>query len=82
MALPWQDHGDALTVMCPWGNRYHIFSAEEPSPSLPAEQLKALPRMTQKHLGIDDSMAVRGKPGIRFIEFRARAGSVDAVGAF
>ena len=73
------DHGDALTATCPWGNTYHCFALPSP-PSDPAAA--SLPTMVRKHLGVDDSLAVRGKPGIRFVELRARLGSAGAIGTF
>jgi len=70
------DHGDALAVVCPWGNSFVCHDATRSVPS------SELPKMERAHLGFDESFAVRGRPGIRYVEFRVRAGTVGRVGRF
>ena len=70
----WQDCGDLVKTICPWGNTFLIWDSNPPvSPVPPPVQL---PVMVKAHVGYDDGMAVRKGPsgtdgaGIRFVEFR------------
>jgi catechol 2,3-dioxygenase-like lactoylglutathione lyase family enzyme len=74
------DHTTALTVTCPFGNTFHVYELAAPPPID-----VSLPVLAQRHAGWDDGMAVRGKPGIRFLHFRVPAGVPKAahhIGAF
>ena len=71
------DHGTALTVTCPFGNTFHVYEIAAPPPVD-----ESLPVLAQRHAGWDDGMAVRGKPGIRFLHLRAPMGTVSGIGEF
>ena len=75
------DHSDCLSVVCPWGNRYVCYEASVDTGSSSSAGLH-LPKMVTFHTGLDESMCVRGGPGIRYVEFRARAGTSARIGLF
>lgn len=80
------DNGDHLLVTCPAGSNYVCFDADPPAAaSVPAAEAgTAVPKMVTLHMGLDESLAVRacGHPGIRWVEFRCRAGTARRVGLF
>ena len=71
------DHGTALTVTCPFGNTFHVYELTAPPPAD-----ESLPVLAQRHAGWDDGMAVRGKPGIRFMHVRVPVGAASRIGDF
>ena len=71
------DLATALTVTCPFGNTFHVYELVAPPPVD-----ESLPVLAQRHAGWDDGMAVRGKPGIRFLHVRVPMGSVSGIGEF
>ena len=72
------DHGDCMAVVCPWGNSFACYEAKRELPSGSGD----LPKMVAAQVGMDESMAVRGAPGIRFTSFRVRPGTAPRVGLF
>ena len=70
--------GETLTVRCPWGNIFHCYQVDDRGtdtvPSSAVESLLSSPqKMTMMHSPNGgqygpDRMAVRTKPGIRFVE--------------
>jgi len=74
----WADHGEFVSAVCPWGNTFYIWDCDASGNGATATcaEGEPLPTMHQRHLGIDDGMAVRRGPtgangaGIRFVEFR------------
>lgn len=80
------DHGDHLCVVDPWGSNYVCRDAQ-PTTTVGGNGDGgggSLPRMAQKHVGLDDSFAVRacGLPGIRHVEFRVRPRTATRIGNF
>jgi len=73
-----EDYTDSIVVTCPWGNTFALFAADD----VASESQTAVNNnvMSQKHANFDRKMAVRGKPGIRYIEFRVR--NIIAVASF
>ena len=79
------DHGESLACVCPWGCDILCYEAGASSksgihPADPTSQ--GLPKMAAVQYGLDDAMAVRSAPGIRFASFRVRPGTVDRIGRF
>eukprot|EP01043_Picozoa_sp_COSAG02_P022142 COSAG02_NODE_1142_length_14267_cov_4.941700_7_plen_340_part_00 len=74
----WQDCGDFVKAICPWGNTFLVWDSDLASATSagPAAGTPQLPVMVKAHVGYDDGMAVRKGPsgtdgaGIRFVEFR------------
>jgi predicted enzyme related to lactoylglutathione lyase len=76
----WQDCGDFVKTICPWGNTFLVWDCAPPTSSVTSSPAAAgapkLPVMVNAHVGYDDGMAVRKGPsgadgaGIRFVEFR------------
>ena len=75
-----QDHETSLTITCPWGNIFRIFPVAPTTSSDtgvgPGEEAAAVPKMAKAHSHWDHGMAVRGKPGIRFVEWRVKDAKV------
>lgn len=67
------DYGDSIVLTCPWGNTIALFAADDvvvSESSSTTAAAAAVTVMAQKHTSFDRKMGVRGKPGIRFVEFR------------
>jgi catechol-2,3-dioxygenase len=80
-----QDAGDTMTVICPWGNRLHLYDAEQENQQL--EPTSDSPqKMVKQHADGGaygaNRMAVRGQPGIRYIEITCRPGTTSAICQF
>lgn len=85
--IPCSDNNDnnMLTVICPWGNRFHLYDCQ-----LEAENLTPASNSPHKMVKLHDTggtydakrMAVRGQPGIRYIEIKCRPGSTPAIAQF
>ena len=77
-----QDAGDTMTIICPWGNRLHLYDAEQESQSLKPTS-DSPQKMVKLHADggayAANRMAVRGQPGIRYIEITCRPGSTAAI---
>jgi len=78
-----------VAATCPWGNTFYLYDAAAAAQPATAGAVgegeraarTADPRrMVQAHAGADDTMAVRGGAGIRFVEFPCA--DAAAVGAF
>ena len=72
------DHGESISVVCPWGNSYVCYDAVVERGTVGAD----VPKMEEFHIGLDESMSVRGGPGIRFQSFRVRSGTAARIGRF
>lgn len=76
---------DHMTISCPWGNRLHLYD-------LQAEQAALQPTSDSPHKMVKmhaqggnyaaHRMAVRGQPGIRFIELACRPRTAAAIATF
>ena len=80
------ESAETMTVTCPWGNIFHLYdiSVDERHRG---ETPRASPhKMANMHNEGGEygghCMAVRGQPGIRFVEFACRAGTTDAIAEF
>lgn len=67
-----QDTPNSMTLSCPWGNLFHLYSLTndcmEDSTVVSTRKMEV---MHAKHAQYGSNrMAVRGNPGIRYIEFR------------
>ncbi|KAG7340941.1 aspartate transaminase [Nitzschia inconspicua] len=80
-----QDTDSVVTVQGPWGNRFYCYQVDETESTLPPP-LETPQKMTNLHStgGLYGSrMAVRGQPGIRFIEFVVpNDGSISQIASF
>ena len=76
------DHGESVAVVCPWGNSFACYDATVEPASATADGATPLPKMVALQDGLDDSMSVRGGPGIRYTSFRVRPGTAPRVGRF
>ena len=76
---------DHMTIKCPWGNRMHLYD-------LQAEQAALQPTSDSPHKMVNmhaqggnyaaHRMAVRGQPGIRYIELACRPNTAAAIATF
>ena len=79
------DHEECMTMTCPWGNRLHLYDAavdaqqQKPVSDSPMKMVKA---HAQGGAYAASRMAVRGNPGIRFIEVACRVGTSALIGRF
>ena len=79
-----QDQDDFITIVCPWGNTMHLYSAE-----IDAQQ-KPLSDSSHKMVKLHSAggpysasrMAVRGNPGIRYVEIACRPGTAPVIASF
>lgn len=77
------DDGECITLTCPWGNSFHVYSVDNyeltPTLSTPRkmENLHAKGGAYGSH-----RMAVRGGPGIRFIEIACPTNKSIAIAKF
>ena len=80
------DSKDCMVLQGPWGNRFNIFSLQDDSQLSRSEPLSTPMKMVNMHAegGVYGShrMAVRGKPGIRFIEVPCPKGKSSNVATF
>jgi catechol-2,3-dioxygenase len=72
-----------LTLTCPWGNLFHIYSVENDS----LESTKNTPRKMENLHAEGGAygahrMAIRGTPGIRYIEIACPVGKSHAIAQF
>ena len=76
-----------MTVTCPWGNVFHLYdiSIDDDHPC-PDEASQSPQKMVKMHSegGVygANRMAVRGGPGIRFVEFACRTGTATPIAEF
>ncbi|KAL7537359.1 hypothetical protein ACHAXR_007765 [Thalassiosira sp. AJA248-18] len=81
------DHDNYMTVTCPWGNTFHLYDisidADHPSADGSSQSSQ---KMVKLH-GDGGTygphrMAVRGSPGIRYVEIACRMETVDSIAKF
>jgi len=77
------DAQDYLTVRCPWGNIFHLYSCnDDPSEPVCESPQKMVMMHSEGGAYGPGRMAVRGKPGIRFVEVTCCPGSTQAIARF
>ena len=81
------NNNDCMTVVCPWGNRLHLYDAQAESDSLQQPPKSDSPhKMVNLHAKggtyAPQRMAVRGNPGIRYLELACPPGTVAAIATF
>jgi catechol-2,3-dioxygenase len=72
-----------MTIICPWGNRFHLYDIRN-------DNLESTSDSTQKMVKLhaeggsygSQRLAVRGQPGIRYIEIACREGTSQAIANF
>lgn len=74
---------DCITLTCPWGNRFHVYSVEDD----PLTSTLTTPRKMENIHAVGGAygphrMAVRGAPGIRYIEIACPPKKSKAVARF
>lgn len=75
-----------LTILCPWGNRYHLYGTDNDDDVV----VDATPASSKKMVNLHADggaygahrMSVRGGPGIRYVELACPPGRSAAVGRF
>lgn len=84
-----EDDTNAMTVTCPWGNVIHLYDVsidEEYCPSSSKGAGSSEQKMVVMHEegGVygPHRMAVRGNPGIRYVEIACAVGTIDAIAEF
>ena len=78
-----EDSKDCMTMICPWGNRLHLYDIRN-------DNLESTSDSTQKMVKLHaeggsygpQRMAVRGQPGIRYIEIACPKGTSQAIANF
>lgn len=58
----------------PWGNTFHVYEARPPKEAAGNATVTPTQKLAALHASWDDGMAVRGKPGVAFAEFRCAVG--------
>ena len=81
------DSNNIMTVTCPWGNVIHLYDISIDDEYCLSEQLESTQqKMVKLHSKGGDygthRMAVRGKPGIRYVELKCRKGTADSIAKF
>ena len=82
------DNDTIMTVTCPWGNIIHLYdiSIDDHYSADATETSESPQKMVKLHTegGAYGAhrMAVRGNPGIRYIEIACRMGTVDSIAEF
>lgn len=73
-----------MTITCPWGNRLHLYDGHVDGQQRPTSDSSQ--KMVKLHAEggayAASRMAVRGKPGIRYVEVTCRAGTAPAIARF
>eukprot|EP00928_Gymnodinium_smaydae_P034209 TRINITY_DN24301_c0_g1_i1.p1 TRINITY_DN24301_c0_g1~~TRINITY_DN24301_c0_g1_i1.p1 ORF type:complete len:352 (-),score=42.16 TRINITY_DN24301_c0_g1_i1:248-1249(-) len=72
-----EEDSSTLHVTCPWGNTFMLYTAARKSCNT-----SGLPKMAALHAGLDEGLSVRGGAGIRYVEFRVRTGTMQAIAKF
>ena len=78
---------DTMTVSCPWGNTFHLYDLESENALIQnTDNAAGDNKMSKFHsrLGVygDQRMAVRGQPGIRFVEIACPPDTVRCIAHF
>jgi catechol-2,3-dioxygenase len=77
------DNGDCITITCPWGNHFHLYSVEDESLVSTLSTPRKMENMHAKGGAYGSHrMAVRGGPGIRFIEIACPPNKSRAISKF
>ncbi|KAL7526459.1 hypothetical protein ACHAWF_001782 [Thalassiosira exigua] len=81
------DEGSKMTVVCPWGNKFHLYDISiDDGGRYDFEASQSAPKMESMHGGGGaygyHRMAVRGHPGIRYVEIACREGTASAIAEF
>lgn len=82
-----EDGENTMTVICPWGNIIHLYdiAIDEDHHSMDAAS-QSSQKMVKLHGEGGDygshRMAVRGKPGIRYVEIACRTGTAHSIAEF
>jgi catechol-2,3-dioxygenase len=81
------DDSNVLTVSCPWGNIIHLYDISADDEHQPIDSAsQSSQKMAVFHSGRGvygpHRMAVRGNPGIRFVEIACRVGTVASIAEF
>lgn len=78
-----EDSSSTMSVICPWGNLFHLYSVEESIqyPVGESAQKMAILHSPGGEYG-SERMSVRGQPGIRYIEVACPPQKSAAVGSF
>jgi len=74
-----------MTIQCPWGNRFHLYDIQAENDSLepPSDSPHKMVRLhTEGGSYAARRMAVRGNPGIRYIEIACPVGTTSALAQF
>ncbi|KAL3807851.1 hypothetical protein ACHAXA_009879 [Cyclostephanos tholiformis] len=81
------EDSNILTVSCPWGNVFHLYDIcvddeylLEDSASLSSQKMAVF--HSRRGVYGPHRMAVRGNPGIRYVEIACRVGTVDSIADF
>ena len=78
------DEQDMMTISCPWGNTFHLYDLE--SEKTTGDSAAGENKMSKFHsrLGVygNQRMAVRGQPGIRFVEIACPPDTVRCIAHF
>jgi catechol-2,3-dioxygenase len=84
-----EEDTNTMTATCPWGNVIHLYDVlidEEYCPSSSKGAGSSQQKMVVQHEegGVygPHRMAVRGNPGIRFVEIACAVGTIDAIAEF
>ena len=80
---------DCLTLSCPWGNQFHCYSVEHDGDTTDVDTTSTSDS-TQKMVKLHASggaygtqrMAVRGNPGIRYVEIACLPNTVEPIARF
>jgi catechol 2,3-dioxygenase-like lactoylglutathione lyase family enzyme len=80
------DDDDCLSLTCPWGNTFHLYGVSDDTKLATAAPLATPMKMVNLHSqgGTYGAhrMAVRGQPGIRFVEIACPPTTAAAVASF
>jgi len=82
-----EDDANVLTVTCPWGNIIHLYDISiDDEPQFTEAASRSSQQMVALHSrgGVygPDRTAVRGNPGIRFVEVACRNGTINSIAKF
>lgn len=77
------DTSDCITLTCPWGNRIHVYSVQDDTLTSTLSTPRKMENL-HAHGGAYGShrMAVRGSPGIRYIEIACPPNTAGAIARF
>jgi catechol-2,3-dioxygenase len=78
------DENGCMTITCPWGNRLHLYDVQDDTcqPLTSDSSQKMVKFHAEGGTYGAHRMAVRGNPGIRYLEISCRSGTAPAIAAF